>query len=58
MLLNTNRKPTDNHPINSELVEKRLENQTKLKKESKSPLYMIWLKDENGNLTAHWTIQS
>ncbi|NEP89507.1 MAG: hypothetical protein F6K18_23225 [Okeania sp. SIO2C2] len=58
MLLHQKRTTTENHPINSESVAKRLENQVNSsKKESNSRLYMIWVKDENGHLTAHWTTQ-
>ncbi len=58
MLLNNNTRTTQNHPINSESVAKRLENPANsYKKQSKRYLYMIWLKDENGLLTAHWTTQ-
>ena len=58
MLFNKNIRTTENHPINSESVAKRLESSANSsKKQSKSPLSMIWLKDENGNLTAHWTTQ-
>ncbi|MGD1715718.1 hypothetical protein [Hydrocoleum sp. CS-953] len=58
MLFNKNIRTTENHPINSESVAKRAENPANSsKKQSKSCLHMIWLKDENGNLTAHWTTQ-
>ncbi len=58
MLLHQNRRTTANHPINSESVAKILENPANSsKKQPKRPLYMIWLKDENGHLTAHWTTQ-
>ncbi|MEM1167867.1 MAG: hypothetical protein AAGJ08_01925 [Cyanobacteria bacterium P01_H01_bin.35] len=58
MLFNKNIITTENHPINSESVAKKLENLVNSsKKQSKPPLYMIWLKDQNGHLTAHWTTQ-
>ncbi|MCL2933656.1 MAG: hypothetical protein MGG11_15825 [Trichodesmium sp. MAG_R03] len=58
MLLNTNRRTPKNDITNSELEAKRLENKTKPKKQSKICLHMIWLKDEDGRLTAHWTTQN
>ncbi len=58
MLLNKNKRTTENHFISSESVAKKLENPANsYRKQSKRPLYMIWLKDENGHLIAHWTTQ-
>ena len=57
-LLTTNKKSSDNESINDELVSKKMEDQIPPTKESNVHLHMVWLKDENGHLFAHWTNQS
>ena len=58
MLSNKNIKTTASYPLRSDSVEKGLEKQVKsFHKKSNSRLQMVWLTNENGNLTAHWTTQ-
>ncbi len=58
MLLNENLKTTASDSLHSDVVEQELEKQVKsFYKKSNNRLQMVWLKDKNGNLTAHWTTQ-